>query len=334
MRTLRFRLFPALAASLLLVSVASNGRAHPFGGAVFFGDSLTDTGNVCATVGALGGGYAAGRCSNGPVWADHLVQGLGLGDEATSSATGGSNYASGGSTSSSLAGQVDAYLAAGGGAADPNALHVIWLGGNDVLFEVLGFASGGPGAMQTAAESIGAGIERLSAAGARYFAVANAPDVGRAYGNPLLNLPFGAGSAPFSEAERVLLRSLSLEFNQALAGVLGSLPVDSLVAIDALAAFDAVIADPTAYGFPAAAVDASDPAHAFGRACLADPACAADPQGPVADGFLIFDSVHPTAAFHRTIANEALRVVPEPSACLCIAAGLLGLGLRRRRRVA
>jgi len=193
---------------------------------------------------------------------------------------------------------VDAYLAAGGGAADPNALHVIWLGGNDVLFEVLGFASGGPGAMQTAAESI------------------------------------GAGSAPFSEAERVLLCSLSLEFNQALAGVLGTLQVDSLVAIDALAAFDAVIADPTAYGFPAAAVDASDPAHAFGRACLADPACAADPQGPVADGFLIFDSVHPTAAFHRTIANEALRVVPEPSACLCIVAGLLGLGLRRRRRVA
>lgn len=335
MRTHRLSLAAALAAALLVGPLAASAHAHPFGSLVFFGDSLTDTGNVCATLGALGGGYAAGRCSNGPVWADHLVQALGLGDEATSSASGGTNYAVGGSTSSSLAGQVGAYLAAGGGAADPAALHVIWLGGNDVLFEGLGIGGGGAGAMQAAAERIGAGIEQLSAAGARYFAVANAPDVGSAYGNPLLNRPIGSGTVPFGDAERERLRALALEFNDALEGVLAALSVDSLVAVDTLAAFDAVIADPAAYGFPSAAVDASDPAHPFALACLADPVCAADPGGAVADGYLIFDSIHPTTAFHRAIAQEALRlVVPEPSAALSIAAGLLGLALRRRGAIA
>jgi outer membrane lipase/esterase len=170
---------------------------------------------------------------------------------------------------------VGAYTSAGSGAADPEALHVVWLGGNDVLFEVI-LGGSGSGAMQAAAGRIGAGIESLAAAGARHLLVANAPDVGRVYGNPILNPPFAQTSTPFGEADRSQSR-------------------------------------------------------AFPIACLADPACAADPEGPIADGFLIFDSVHPTTAVHRVIADGALAaVVPEPSTAACLALGLALLALCRR----
>jgi phospholipase/lecithinase/hemolysin len=193
--------------------------------------------------------------------------------------------------------------------------------------------SSGPGAMQAAAARIGAGIESLAAAGARHFLVANAPDVGRVYGNPLLNPPFAQTATPFGEANRAILTGLSLEFNAALAGVLGSISVESLVAIDVLGSFDAVIDDPEAFGFSQGAVDSDSQSRAFPIACLADPACAADPQGQVADGFLVFDSVHPTTALHRRIADGALAaVVPEPSTAACLALGLAMLAGQRGAR--
>jgi phospholipase/lecithinase/hemolysin len=311
--------------TLLALQVAVSGPAGAFSEVVFFGDSLSDTGNTCATVASLGGGFAAGRCSNGPVWADYLVAGLGLGAEATSSASGGSNYANGGARTLDLAAQIGAYTSAGSGAADPEALHVVWLGGNDVLFEVI-LASGGPDAMQAAAARIGAGIESLATAGARHFLVANAPDVGRVYGNPLLNPPFAPTSTPLGEADRAVLTALSLEFNAALDDVLGSVSVESLVEVDIFAPFAAMIDDPAAFGFSPGAVDTDSQLRSFPIACLADPACAAAPQGAIADGFLVFDSVHPTTALHRVIADGALAaVVPEPGTGVLLALGLAWL---------
>jgi len=317
----------------LVVALVPPGDARAFSDVVFFGDSLTDTGNTCAAVSGLGTGFAPGRCSNGPVWSDYLVTGLGLGSEATSSASGGSNYANGGARTTDLVNQIDAYMTATGGAADADALHVIWLGGNDALFEVIA-PSGDPGAMQAAAARIGAGIEALSAAGARRFLVANAPDPGLAYGNPVLNPPFAAGPVPFSESERAFLTGLALDLNTALDDVLGALgSVGSVISVDVFEPYRAIVDDPESFGFSADAIDTTSQASAFPIACLVDPVCAADPQGAVADGFIVFDSVHPTSALHRLIASEALAaVVPEPTTALCVGLGLALLGRRGRRR--
>ena len=321
-----------LALLALAIQAGLPAAARAYSDVVFFGDSLTDTGNTCAGVASAGGGFAPGRCSNGAVWADYFVEGLGFGSEATSSASGGSNYANGGSRTPDLAAQIDAYLAATGGTPDPDALHVVWLGGNDILFDVI--LPGVPAAdMQEAAARIGVGIDALVAGGAQHFLVANAPDVGRVYGNPLLNPPFAEGSAAFDEADRAALSALSLEFNAALDEVLAGISGVSLLQIDVTASFDAIIDDPVAFGFSAGAVDATSQSRAFPVACLVDPVCAADPQGPVAEGFLIFDSVHPTTALHRLIADAALAgVVPEPSTALLLGVGLTtALGLTRRR---
>jgi len=321
---------PVGLASMLLLQLLAGGAASAFGDVVFFGDSLTDTGNTCATVSGLGGGFVPGRCSNGPVWADDFVAALGLGSEATSSASGGSNYANGGARSTNLTDQIDAYTTANGGAADPDALHVVWLGGNDILFDVL-FPSGGPGTMQAAAERIGAGIESLAAAGAQDFLVLNAPDVGLVYGSPLANPPFATGTSAFGEADRAVLTGLTIEFNAALDDVLAALTGVSVLTIDATGSFADIIDDPSAFGFSPAAVDSSSQSSPFPIACFADPACAADPQGAIADGFLIFDSVHPTTALHRLIARDAIAaVVPEPSTGLCLAIGLAILARRAR----
>jgi phospholipase/lecithinase/hemolysin len=67
----------------LAVIMSTRARSAPaFEHLVVFGDSLSDTDN-------------AGRFSNGPVWVEHLADRLGL--KLSSSQTGGSNFAVGGS---------------------------------------------------------------------------------------------------------------------------------------------------------------------------------------------------------------------------------------------
>src|SRR5574337_1942593 len=102
---------------------------------IVFGDSLSDVGNVFV----LSGGtippsppYFQGRFSNGPVWVEGLANHLGKTESpsllgGTDFAFGGARIASGGPVPT-LVGQANMYLALTGGAADPNALYVLWGG--------------------------------------------------------------------------------------------------------------------------------------------------------------------------------------------------------------
>ena len=124
-----------------LVIALVSAQASAYSALYVFGDSLSDSGNV----GVLSGGtipappYAPGRFSNGPVWVETLAANLGL--SATAALAGGTNWAFGGavtggpftSSTPTLTAQVSSfYLPSVGGVADPNALYVVWGGGNDV----------------------------------------------------------------------------------------------------------------------------------------------------------------------------------------------------------
>ncbi|UCE86922.1 MAG: SGNH/GDSL hydrolase family protein [Deltaproteobacteria bacterium] len=330
MRTLRT--IGAAAASLCLAGAAGSAD---FSDVFFFGDSLSDTGNFCTGLELFG--YAPRRCSNGDVWVDGLAAALGF--EATPSIELGNNFANGGAETTDLDLQINLFCLAQGilvpCEADPGALYVIWLGGNDVL--------GGPDdpqAMVGSVENVLDGIERLRSYGARQFLVPNLPDIGRAYGS--FEVPIDTNDR-FTPAERDLTTARSLAFNAALETGLASLRGVQIHSLDVFALFEEVIADPEAFGFVPGAIDRVSDDTDFAFPCLLDPDCAADPDGPVADGFALFDAIHPTAALHAWIADRAVTLVPEPAPGALHATGLAvvlalhglavrGSGRRRARR--
>jgi outer membrane lipase/esterase len=315
----RERALPALA---LLLALAP-GPAAAYSDIVFFGDSLSDTGNACAGL-LVVEGYEPGRCSNGAVWTEVLADALGF--EAEPSSQGGFNFANGGDTSAELDLQIALYDLRTFGEADPDALHVIWLGGNDVLA-----TPGTPGAMAGAAARIREGIEDLFDLGARHFLVANLPDVGRAFGH--FGFPEGSGAA-FTPGERDLITALGLEFNAELDAALATLalPGVSIRRLDVFTFVESIFADPGAFAISPAALDSTSDDTVFGIPCLQDAGCAADPQGPVADGFFLFDALHPTRAVHQRLGQRAAQRVPEPVGALGAAAALLAAGALARAR--
>ncbi|MCW3480485.1 autotransporter domain-containing protein [Neisseriaceae bacterium JH1-16] len=169
----------------------------------FFGDSLTDTGAFGGqTIGSTTlPANARWTFNYGPIYADVLAQKLGLSVSPSNAATGkvGNNYAQGGAISTStvtqpgtpanpndpgpgglairdLPLQVQDYLAAHGGRADPNAAYVVWIGGNDIPIAA---ASASPTAiLQQSAASTVTQVATLQALGAGVTIVPNLPNIG------------------------------------------------------------------------------------------------------------------------------------------------------------
>jgi outer membrane lipase/esterase len=308
-----------LGASLLFFSAAPVA-AQDFTDIFVFGDSLSDTGNGCPVLAIVG--YEPGGCSNGLVWVEYFADELGL--EVEPSITGGNNYAFGGHWTTDLDDQIWLFSLFGFRPADPDALYVIWLGGNNVLD-----IPSSPTAMQDAVDDIIDGIRDLQDLGAQHFLIPNLPDMGRAYGD--FTLPAGSGSV-FTPAERDAVTALSLDFNDRLATALAAEPITTLYELDVEAIVEEIFADPALFGFSPAAIDDFSDDTDFGMPCLVDPVCVFDPQGAVADGFFLFDAIHPTTVGHALIADRAAILVPEPHAVLQIAVGAIGLAVLERRR--
>lgn len=318
---LRRRSVSWLLAVLLVGSTAAlSAAAQTFTDLVVFGDSLSDTGNACPLLAIAG--YRPGGCSNGDVWIESLAAELGL--EATASLSGGSNYAVGGHLTSDFADQLFAFSPFGIVPADPDALYVVWFGGNDVLA-----LPGSPGAMANAVDAVLAGIRALQGLGAQHFLIPNLPDIGRAYGG--FTIPAGSG-AVFTPLERDFVTALSLDFNDRLAAALAVEPIDTLYVLDIETMVEQLFADPAAFGIAPAAIDDGSDDTDFGVPCLIDPVCAADPQGAVADGFFLFDAIHPTTAGHALIAERAAILLPEPTFVGGLWVGLSALSASARRR--
>jgi phospholipase/lecithinase/hemolysin len=266
-----------------------------------FGDSLSDVGNVYdATLHALpvSPPYVGGYFSNGPVWVQDLAQSLGLAALKPSLA-GGTDFAVGGATTGAepgsplnptdLPGQLAMFVAH---VPHPqaNALYTVWIGSNDVLDIADDAATAQQAAeIASAVKNEAAFIAGLAAHGAKDLVVLDVPDLGKTPSE----LARGATAAANAS-------SLSALYDQDLSAALKSLTATGALKVDLIdtyKAIDAVIANPAAYGFtnvtqPVWTGNFSNP-HSGTLAAT----------GAAQNGYLFFDSLHPTAQAHALLAQ-------------------------------
>jgi len=188
--TMKAYLRAGAASALFICLLNGAAQAQSFSSTVFFGDSNTDSGRYLYLSGPQGPappGAGTYTTNPDPGWAAALSSRFGLTSIPQDAPGGGNNYAAGGARVSftgadpnawSATTQVNTYLAATGGRADPNALYTVWIGANDLKPTT----SGGFGnivnppndadiaalGQQTASLAIA-----LAAAGARYILVPN-----------------------------------------------------------------------------------------------------------------------------------------------------------------
>jgi outer membrane lipase/esterase len=309
-----------LATVVAATAIASVPAQAAYSGIVFFGDSLSDTGNIWyATEGFPPAPYYQGTSGAGPdrtggQWSDYLgpswptVFAAKFGLLATPSVVGGNNYAWGGARTgvNPTAGdapwldqQVDLYLDT---STPPraNTLYSVMIGGNDVANNLL-TPNVVPGI-----DSIIASLTDLYNAGGRQFLVANVPDIGAT--------PEFQGRGPDVAA----LASLrTVQWNLALDAALESLalPGASIGFLDLYA----LGKDPQLLAGYANTTDA----------CLTATSLCLDPTQ-----YFYWDSFHPTSRTHASIADFAARAVgvPEPDTYLLFAMGLASLAWCSRKR--
>jgi phospholipase/lecithinase/hemolysin len=352
-----------IAITAVFLSLSSTAAsAQSYSGIYIFGDSLVDSGNArdaAITINSLPPpfpdvpdpsppslGYFDGRFSNGYNFADLLSLAYTgvepsttfpygfpspLGPIPITQPIGSSlNFAYGGARAiqgpepvPSLALQVDAYASLRG-VADPNALYVITIGGNDLrgLVPSTGLTSPdslGDAYLGSVASLVAGQTSRLLSLGANNILVTGAPDIGL--------LPRYLGTA--DEAAR---RAAGTDFSMTLDNLLQSqlkqisLQPDDRLTFYSLRDFtNNVLANPSAYGF----TNVSQP-------CLA----LRTPSPNInCNGFVFFDDIHPTAQVHGLVANSILSTlagtsVPEPStwAMMLLGFGFVGGALRSARR--
>lgn len=295
----------AVLAAAAFGALATAAQAQTYNRLVVFGDSLSDNGNLYA----LSRGtqpasppYFQGRFSNGPVFTELLGFNAGR-FAAGASASGSVNYAFGGAIAGretragfppGLRDQLDAHLARGGtfGAGD----LVSVLGGANNLLGPLSQCSVGAAACVAnptgfvtapalqAATDINLIVSQIATRGAGTIVVSNLPRLGltpraRAGGANGIALGDYAGST-FNTA---LLTGLN-----ATAATQAS---TNIILVDLAKISDTLAANPSAFGL-SNVTDAC-----FNETTLA---VCANP-----DSYLYWDSVHPTAAGHRLLAQLA-----------------------------
>lgn len=319
----------------MLLSVPLEATAATFSKLYVFGDSLSDTGNVFNVTGIPPSPpYAPGRFSNGPIWVDVLAADLGLNPAPLVSPPGtdfseGINFAFGGATtglsntvSEDLLGLQEQVFAFGSffpmGNPDPDALYVVWAGGNDYL----------PTTSSTFAPfitpdptiaNITQALNGLYSLGARNFLVANLSDIG---GLPqVVNTPLAPFLSQLTIAHNTQLEATLMTLNQTLPGANFNL-------LDVNILFQEVIAE-----------------NQFG---VVDEACVDFTQLQICsqpDEYLFWDILHPTTVAHAQIGTLAINTldnddptdnpaaVPEPATVVgLMAIAALGAGAKGRSR--
>ena len=318
----------SLAATLACAGFPFAVSAGPYSEAFFFGDSLSDSGNVAIAIGAdpgqvitgntyiPGQPYASGQFSNGDVWVKTFAAAIGIAPSGLPSLAGGGDYAFGGARVAtdgpglppSLAAQEASFLADHGGSAPASALYVIAGGGNDArdTFAAAAGALDPTGIIAAAAlayaQATGALVDQLQAAGAQHIVVWDVPNLG--VSPAVIALPFPGATT--------LATLISQAMNVALAARLAIEP--GVKIFDIFGLQNQIVANPASFGL----ANVTD-------ACGAIVGC--DPST-----YLYWDGIHPTSAGHAILAQGMLVVaVPEPAEIALMLGGLALVAARTAR---
>ena len=203
-----------IAGVILCFLLFSSGAHATYSNLVVFGDSLSDTGNINTLYGTIAPPYYDGRYSNGPIYVDVMANALGL--SSLNSLSGGTNYAYGGATTSTMMWQYQDYLNSIGNNIDPLSLFVVWGGGNDLLGN------------QT--------VEEGNSAATRILGIVDDLLTYGAQSILVMNLPNFAGAA-------------TTAFNSALNSSISALGGSNVLLVDVASLYDSILSNPLNYGF-------------------------------------------------------------------------------------
>ena len=317
------QLIRTLTVSLIVVTIALAlgpvpGRA--FERVVVFGDSLSDPGNHFIAFGTTShqpflpvpdGSYTIGghHFSNGATWAEQLATKLGRptdGSPALRAPGVFANYAVGGARARGgapvfpfydLSAQVNLFLGDVGGQSPADALHVVWIGANDVR-DALGALSTDPSGaasvaiLEAALGAVAVNVQTLWATGARTILVPTVP-------NPAIT-PAVRALGPAAQFAATLLTGLYNDALEQLLTALQGLPGLELIQLDVNALLAEMIAAPDTFGL----ANVDDSCLTFfvgGNAICATP-----------NRYLFWDGVHPTTTAHAALAQAAFQAVGAP----------------------
>jgi phospholipase/lecithinase/hemolysin len=265
---MRTKILASLSLFLALATAAAQAAAPTQ--LIVFGDSLSDTGNI-------------GRFTASYLWDEHVAGAYNI--PFAPSSHGGTDYANAGalitSGSLSLPNQVNTYLTAHP-VADPNAVYVIWGGGNDVFSTLSNPGSGSQIEAEGIADTL-AMINSLYNAGARSFVIGNVP---RTDLTPYVR---DRGQTAIKQ-QRQLVLNWNVKLNLALNKL--HLKGAKLRLYDSAAGLAAVFVSPTHFGFS----DYTDPCN---NTCT-DPAYT-----------FFWDSIHPGQTGHMLIGSAYLTLIAQ-----------------------
>jgi len=300
--------------SLMAVAIAMAAlpamAQSPYTKTVVFGDSLSDAGYFRPLLPASANPIIGQFTTNpGWIWAEYVADYYGTNGGAHGNGQNGDNYAIGGArvgvdTSQvlvpgtpavpvySLKTQMNQYLAANGGKADPNALYTVWGGAND-LFAI---QRGAPLAATLGAavtDQVGI-VGTLKAAGAQYVVVPTIPDIGLT--------PDARAAGPAGMAAGT---ALAKAYNDALFGGLKAAGLQ-VIPVDTFHILQEIVASPSTYGF----------VNATGKACLTATSLTCSPAAYAAPDayqtYVFADGVHPSNATHQMLGQYTLSILEAP----------------------
>lgn len=320
MKLIRFTLTAAGLCAVLASATFAQNRV--FTNQYSFGDSLTDNGNAFAASGGTVNASApnfGGRWSNGRTFAEQLGNTLAVGATAPASVKTSMDFAFGGATAvpalsavpfPPLASQVQMFQSHGV-TIQRTDLFTVWAGANDILNTAqMATTPGNPAAMDAAginaAQSVMGTLQTLINLGAKNLLVLNMPDIGVT--------PLGVTTGAGAFLTRGSL-AYNTDFDSRLRALAAGAADVTITRIDAASIIAQVQRDYRLFGFTNATAGLTSPASAGGGG---------DPNG-----YVFFDSIHPTARTHTLLANMVLEALnPEPVVGFAGTLGTAGLALQ------